>query len=167
MKFFEFTSAYYDALIYFVVPPGRDYTSFEKLIYPFELTSWIFILMFLLIGIFVIFIIERRSIIIQNFVFANDVKSPYLNMLNGIIGGSQHVLPKYNFARFILMNFLLYSIVIRTLYQGSFFELLKSNKRHEPAQTIDEMIERDYKFFASEGIVDLLQSSEAIRKRFV
>jgi hypothetical protein len=64
------------------------------------------------------------------------------------------------------MNFLLYSMVIRTLYQGSIYNLLKSNKRHEPAQSVDEMIDRDYTFYVSEGSIDLFQSSEAIKKRF-
>jgi hypothetical protein len=56
-------------------------------------------------------------------------------------------------------------MVIRTIYQGSFYNLLKSNKRHEPAQTIDEMIERDYKFYCAEGMLELFLYSKTIGDR--
>jgi hypothetical protein len=166
LKFFDFTTVYYEGVINFVVPPGRDFTSIEKLIYPFKFEPWICILVVFIVGIFVILIVNRQSKIVQQFVFGNDVKNPLLNMFYGFIGGSQKILPKFNFARFILMSFLLYSIVIRTLYQGSVYNLLKSDKRHESAQTIDEMIKRDYKFYFFESLAEIFQSSDKIRNRF-
>jgi uncharacterized protein with PQ loop repeat len=166
VKFFDFTTTFIDSPVGFAVPPGRDFSAIEKLVYPFKLLCWIFILMVFILGIFVIFFIKKQSKTVQDFVFGKNVKNPYLNIPIGFVGGSQNILPKFNFARFLLMCFLLYSMVIQTIYQGSFYNLLKSNKRHEPAQTIDEMIERDYKFYALEITSELFQSSPAIKDRF-
>jgi hypothetical protein len=94
VKFFDFTAVYFESSIHFAVPPGRDLTSIEKLIYPFELTATVFT-----VGVFIIFIIKLRSKTVQNFVFGKKVNSPYLNMLIGFIGGSQNVLPTFNFSR--------------------------------------------------------------------
>jgi hypothetical protein len=98
-------------------------------------------------------------------VFGTGVRTPCLNLFIAFIGGAQKKLPGRNFARFLLMIFLMYSLVIRTLYQASFYELLRSNKRHEEVQSIDEMIEKDFKFYVGIGNEDFLQKTEAIKNR--
>jgi len=94
------------------------------------------------------------------------VKYRCLNMLIGAVGGSQPVLPKRNFARFILMMFLLYALVIRTLYQGSYFKLLKSNRPKRKVQSIDEMVEKDFKFYVSNEVAELFQATAAVEERY-
>lgn len=112
-----------------------------------------------------IYIVGRRPQSEQDFVFGTGNRNPYLNLLVGVVGGSQSVPPKRNFARFLLMLHLIYCLVLRTLYQGSFFELLHSNKRYAEVQSVDEMIERDFKFYAQSGIAGLFQGSEAVKSR--
>lgn len=165
LKTFDITTSYFSDQIVFITPLGEELTFFEKLIYPFSVPLWASIIACFFIGSFVICIINRRSKVMQNFVFGTGNVNPYLNMVVGIIGGSQSILPRRNFARFLLMLYLMYCLVIRTLYQGSFFELLRSNKRYAEVQSVDEMIERNFKFYAQSGIAGLFQGSEAIRSR--
>jgi hypothetical protein len=165
MKFFDASSAYYSGEIVFVIPPPRPFSKFEKFIFPFSFTLWIFILVCLVVGIVAIFIIKTRSKFIQNLVFGENVKNPNLNLFIGFIGGAQNILPKNNFARFLLMIFLLYSLIIRAVYQSSFYELLSTNKHHKTIQSIDEIIEKKFTIFCPGGDEDLFQWSDGIKSR--
>lgn len=167
LMLFDSTTPYTSESMNFIVPPGGDLTSFEKLVFPFSLYLWISILACFIIGILVIFIIMRCSINVQNFVFGAEVKNHCFNMFVNFIGGSQNVLPRRNFGRFLLMTFLVYSLIIRTLYQASYYQFVKSNKGHKEVQTIDEMIEKDFRFYVEQGIADVFQGTEAMKKRFV
>lgn len=55
-------------------------------------------------------------------------------------------LPGRNFARFILMVFILFSLVMRTAYQGKQFEFLQKEMKKKNVQTIDELMLRNYTF---------------------
>lgn len=79
-------------------------------------------------------------------------------MFTAFIGGTQRPLPKRNFARFLLMMFLIFSLVIRTVYQGAFYQLLKSNKRHKGVQSMDEIVKSDFQFFIIAGASDFVKS---------
>lgn len=167
MKKFDFTSPYLVDRIVLIVPPGRDYTTLEKLAYPFSIPSWTLILICFIIGIIVIFTVKHQTMTVQNFIIGEGVKNPYLNMFIGVVGGTQHILPKRNFARFLLMVFLMYSLVMRTLYQGSSYKLLQSNKHKLEIQTIDELIEKDFAFYLYPGVSDVFNGVEEIKNRFV
>lgn len=162
-KFFDATNVYVNDQIVFIVPPAREFTPFEKLFYPFKLQFWILIVIWFLAGSLVIFIVKHCSTKIQRFVFGSGVNFPYFNMFMGFFGGSQHILPKRNFARFLLMMFLMYSLVVRTLYQGSFYQLLQSGRHHRGIQSVNEIIERGFKIYMLPWIMDIFQDTEAFK----
>jgi len=166
LELIESSSAYFSDQVAFIVPPGNEFSSFEKLAYPFKFSLWALIFLYFLVGVVVIFIVGLRSTPVRFFVFGTNVNYPYLNMIIAFIGGTQHKLPKRNFARFLLMIFLMYSIVMRTLYQGAYYRLLQTNKRHKEVQTIDEMIEKDFTFYIDSGWEETFDGSDAISKRF-
>lgn len=164
-KFFDSTTSYTSEPMNFVIPAGRDLTAFEKLVFPFSNAVWILIFACFTIGFLVIFIVAQTHAIVQNFVFGTGVKNSALNMFVGFIGGAQQVLPRRNFARFLLMSFLMYALVMRTLYQGSYYQLVQSNKRHNEVQSIDEMVRKDFKFYVPSGITDVFQGTQTIASR--
>lgn len=166
LKFFDSTVSYTSEQIALIVPPGREFKSFKKLILPMTALTWTLVVGCYLTGILVIFIIKRSSLRVQDFIFGANVRNPYLNIFIGFIGSTQHVLPKRNFARFLLMAFLMYSLVIRTLYQGSFYKLMQSGKHEREMQSIDQMAEADYQFYIFEYLLDLFQTTDEIRERF-
>ncbi|CRK90108.1 CLUMA_CG003826, isoform A [Clunio marinus] len=165
--FFQNSVPYFSEKLVFVVPPGKPLSPIEKLIYPMTLHAWILLLTCYSFGLVVIFVVGRSSIKYQHFVFGRDKQKPYLNMFAAFIGVSDHALPKRTFARFLLMMFLIFSLVIRSFYQGSFYQLLKSNKHHLKVQTIDEMIKKDFTFYVYSGLSDLFQGTEGIKRRLV
>lgn len=119
------------------------------------------------IGFIVVYLVGKMSTVTQDFVFGTGVRKPYMNILVAIFGGSQPNVPQRNFARCILMMFLMFCMVIRTLYTGSLYTFLQSNIHHKEAQSIDDMIERDYKFYTVSSILDLLQGQQRINQRLM
>lgn len=165
MKYLSSTTAYTSFEFYFVVPPGRDLTSFEVLIYPLSLSLWIAVGMCFLVGIFVITFVKFYSERVQEIVFGRGVRYQYLNIFSGFLGGSQPVLPDQNFSRCLLMSFLMYSLVVRTVYQGAFFNLLQSNKRTQEIQSINEMLQKDFNFYITVQIYEQVKGVAAIQKK--
>jgi hypothetical protein len=165
IPFLGFSTSYFSEQIVLVVPPAKKLSALEEFLYPFSWPIWIMVVAYFLVGILVIFTVKRKSKVIQDFLFGENVSVPYLNLFIGFIGGAQTVLPKYNFARFLLMIFLLYSLIIRTAYQASFYELLKSNMHHKEIQSIDDILDRQFTIYCVEGNEDLLNWSEALNTR--
>lgn len=165
LKFFDSSTAYKGESIIFLVPPGQELSTVEKLLFPFSVLLWTLIGLCFLIGFLLIFVIKFQSNSVQSFVFGTNVSSPCLNMIVGFIGGSQRILPKRNFARFLLMLFLLFSLVIRTLYQGSFFKLLHENVRYKEVESISELVEKKYQVYVLHSVVDMVVGFNSLQNR--
>lgn len=159
MEMFDTTTTYFSDKIVMIFPPIPELTSFEKLFYPLAVTTWMLLGLYLLAGVLTIFVIMIQSKKIQNFVIGENVNYPNYNMLAGILGLSQNRLPSNNFARFLLMNFLILCLVIRTVYQGKLFQILQANVKHPEPQTLAEMEQLGYKFHAVEFYEELISSS--------
>lgn len=166
LNFFDASNSYISDSLNFIIPPGSEYTTFEKLVFPFSYFLWITISVVNVVAFLVVFIVKLCSKTIQDFVFGTGVKHPYMNMYIGFMGGAQDLLPRRNFARFILMNYLLYALVIRTLYQGSYYRFLQSNRHHKRFESVKEMVENDFLFYVYEGAMDTFSGSELLRNRF-
>lgn len=164
-KFMSMSTSYDSDPFFLILPSGRRLSSLEVLVYSFSVNLWIALLVTLGIGGLVIIIIRRMPKKVQNFVFGTGVNYPHLNMLIALVGGSQSRLPGRNFARFLLMLFLLFTLVLRTVYQGLYFELLQSNKIYNEDSTIEDMIDKNFKFYINEGNVDILNVSESLQGR--
>lgn len=112
-KFMEFSYGYFLDQLVLMIPPGRPLTSFETLVRPFEIVVWMILGGVFLCGFSVIAVLEIQSQSIKEFFFGKGVTTPFLNMLVAIFGGTQSTMPKRNFPRYLLMTFLIFSLVIR------------------------------------------------------
>lgn len=107
----------------FMVPPGRLYTSFEKLFLPFDIEVWIAISILFFVAFTTIAILRfsRRSWRI--FVYGENNGNAVMNLLIHFFGGAQKKLPHFNFARYILMIYILFSLVMRWGNRNIFLHL--------------------------------------------
>lgn len=138
---------YFTSNLIFIVPPGRLLSSFEKLFYPFKYIIWSLVTSICLIGFLVIAVLKFQSIRTQNFVYGPGNQSPCLNIVNIFFGGSLHLLPTRNFARYLLGVFMIYCFIVRSSYQGALFKFMQSDSREQPVSNIDEMLQRDFYFY--------------------
>ena len=63
------------------------------------------------------------------------------------MGIGMKTLPRANVARFLLMNLILFCLVMKTGYQGKYFELLTTNPTKKPIQIIEEMVEKNFTIY--------------------
>lgn len=135
-----------------VVPPGRALSAFEKLIKPFSIDAWTLLLVYFIAACIFVCVLGYLSREAYNFVISEKIQQPVLNMLVGIFGLSSHVLPKRNFSRYMLMQFLILCLVIRSIYQGKLFTMLQSELRESNVDWIDEVQKRDMYFYTYESM---------------
>lgn len=132
-----------------IVPPGKSYTAFEKLFRPFSITVWTPTISIFVLAIIITTIIKLSSRSIRNTVFGVENQSPYLNVLTIFLEGSINILPTKSFARSLLMMFIIYSLIIRTLYQGGLIQNMQSNDRKPFISSVDAMINKGFQFYVT------------------
>lgn len=162
-KFMSF-SEYSREKIVLVVPPGSPLTAFEKLFSPFSYYAWIALLLTFFVGLFVIFIIKQQNQAIQDFVFGFGIKYPYVNILDIFLNGSQTVQPKRNFARTLVTIYVVYCIIVRTLYQSALFKSLQTEQKHSEIVTVDEVIKKGFDVFMYASFQELSQGLKIHQK---
>ncbi|KAG4066952.1 hypothetical protein HA402_007700 [Bradysia odoriphaga] len=137
------TKSYLFDNIIFVVPNASPYTSFEKLFFPFTLSMWTLILVVLMGAIVVIKILQLYNRVAYEFVVGEKNNSPYLNLISVLITGGVEYEPRTNFAKFLLILWILACFILQTVYQGELFTFIKMNKMKASVRSIDELIERN------------------------
>ncbi|CAO1440634.1 unnamed protein product [Diamesa serratosioi] len=93
------------------------------------------------------------------------IRNHYFNIMLLFVGGTQHIIPQRNFSRFLLMMFLLFCLVQRTIYQGYLFHFLQSDNRAKEVSTIDEMIENNFDFYLYDSFQEFTQSMKLYERR--
>jgi hypothetical protein len=149
-----------------VIPPGRHYTSFEKLLQPFDLYVWICYLLIFHAAIIAIFILKGRPKIVRNFILGRDVRTPILNLIAISFGVTAFKVPGRNFARTLLMIYILYMLVMRTAYQGALFKSLQMDLHKPVPKSILEMIDKDFEFYIFSGLAPQAYMIRELNERY-
>jgi hypothetical protein len=123
----------------FVISRGENFTPFEKLILPFDLTTWIMVILTFIIGYLTILILYQFPRYVQQFVFGTFNKDPSITLAQIFFGMGVVQTPNRTFARFFFIAFSLYCLVIRTAYQGKMFDFLHSQDNKRVPQNFDEL----------------------------
>lgn len=129
------------------VPSGEKHSGYEKLLLPFDVVTWVCILITFSMAYTTVFLLNFTKPSIKTFVFGKNDKTPSLNIAIAFFVISQTTLPRTNFARYLLMTFIMYSMIIRTAYQGKMFEFMQKNTSKPGIQSFQELIEKDYTLY--------------------
>lgn len=144
-KYISFTSAIIFNPIVLLIPPGAPFSAFEKLFQPFESTVWIYLLVSLLIGFILIALLTLHpNNKLKRHLIGREIKMPAMDMIVGIVGGSQPVLPRKSSARIILMSFLLFCLIKRTLFTAALYQFLQSDIGKPPLSTLDDIVDKKF-----------------------
>lgn len=140
----HFVSLFIEDRVSFGLSQPEAYSSFEKMILPFDLLIWIFSITTFFTAFGIIFIINLRPRITQEFFYGKNVKTPALNVLGIFFGISQTQLPIRNFSRIILMTFTVFCLVLRTAYQGVLFTMMATEIGKPLPKTIEDLQTMNY-----------------------
>ncbi|KAG4070893.1 hypothetical protein HA402_011119 [Bradysia odoriphaga] len=146
--------------IILVVPPPFLIDPMKKIFLPFALTSWISIGMVGLFALCIVKLIKFAPSVVHDYVIGKNVRGSTLNVCNIAIGGAQQILPRGSFPRFLVANFLIFTLIIRTLYQGEVFKLLKTDVRTVQLNTIEDYVEHKFTFYFHQAFVARLQGTK-------
>ncbi|KAG5681326.1 hypothetical protein PVAND_010773 [Polypedilum vanderplanki] len=158
-NFLDTSNSYLNYPVFCMIPKSDKLTAMEKMLQPFSKTVWIFLMVTLLIGLLSVFLINVKIQKLKPIVYGNKVNDPLMNMLIVVFGLQQKKLPKTHFARFILINFIILCLVLRSVYQGSLYKFLQSDGRHKDIQTIQELIDNKFTFLTYETNLDLIKGT--------
>lgn len=167
----EFTSSfpYAYASVVFIIPHGPPYTPLEKLALPFEKTVWCFVgictgMAFTIIS----YLSGWCSKKCRNFVFGLNNRTPFLNYINVMLGGSITSEPVHNFARTIFSIWLVGSLVLRSSYQGALFRFIQSQRSAIEIHSLEQLVEYNFSIYSSKQMIRLLEiGSPHLSKKFV
>jgi hypothetical protein len=146
---FHLTAAFENIHFTIFTTLGEPYGGYEKLLMPFDKTTWCLLILIFAFAFAAIFTITLLSKRLQRLIYGEEVKTPAFNVVAIFFGVSQLQLPESNFPRIILMHFILFCLVIRTAHQGVFFELMASDMRKPVPTTIEELVYQNYNFYGS------------------
>lgn len=130
-----------------IVPPGPERSSFKKLLNPFDDSVWYVLNGMMLIVIVVTSILKCQSRRVQDFVFGKKNRTPFMNVVNIIVGLPMHKPPGRNFSRWILTMFVIMWLILRSLYQAVLYKNLQSTERNLPVQTIEESLRLGFMYY--------------------
>ena len=131
-----------------LVPPGKAYTPWEKLFLPFDRDTWIWLGIVFVVAFAIIFLIKlSNSGSMYEFVIGSNVSTPTLNVIAMFMGIGQLFLPHRNVSRFLFINFILFCLIMRTAYQGKYFEFITCDVKKKPIPTVDELKEKNFTIY--------------------
>ena len=81
---------------------------------------------------------------VRNSIFGLEITSPTLNVVQVFFGIPQAKLPTALIPCFLLILFIGFCHIFRTCYQSKSFELMTSDVRKPPPNTIQDLINRNY-----------------------
>jgi hypothetical protein len=96
-----------------LLPPGEVYSDFEKMFLPFDSSTWIAILLTIILGLFSIVVIKLMPRSFQNVIFGEDNRSPLMNFIDILLNGGQYRNLVGNAPRIFLMSAILWSLIFR------------------------------------------------------
>ncbi|XP_075167942.1 uncharacterized protein LOC142240114 [Haematobia irritans] len=148
---FSVSYAHHTSPYVFIIRGSRFFGPIQQLFFPLEPTAW------WAIGFQLVIIIVALEIVLnfvkptwRDFILGSRNKYPIRNLFVTLIGNTlpNSVIPRRNFARFLLMAWLLWCFELRNFYQGKLFDSLRLIKRQPSPKTIGELIENDYTLLA-------------------
>jgi hypothetical protein len=150
----HFTTQFHGEIAAFLISSPEPYSAYEKLLLPFDDTTWIFfiaVFLYSFLSIRVINLVSRRF---QDMFYGENVKTPAFNVVGTFFGISQTTLPDANFPRILLMTFILYCLILRTAYQSLLFEYVATDMRKASPTTIEDLFEQGFTMYSEQLAFD-------------
>ncbi|XP_037809285.1 uncharacterized protein LOC119602033 [Lucilia sericata] len=129
----------------FVVHSGVCFGPIKQLLNPLCPSTWTFLLIFFTAS-FIFSKLTQTKPRVHDFVFGPKNRNPICSMFIIFFGNSlpTRLIPRRNFARFLMAAWLLLTFEVRNGYQGKMFDSLRFSQRIPIPQTISQLIKQDY-----------------------
>lgn len=133
-RIYSISFPYYYASFVYAIPPGRPYTPLEVIFIPFKIFVWLCICTIFLGTVLVVFALKVGNYRARAFV----------------LGPIIDVMPTRNFARTILLIWIMMSMVLKMAYQDRLYQFLRTQPHRSPYDTRPKIYASDVKIFVTE-----------------
>ncbi|KAL7013177.1 hypothetical protein ACKWTF_015235 [Chironomus riparius] len=123
-----------------VTTPSEYYTNYEKLLLPFDVTTWILIIIAFLTSFLMISLME----IFHKLSNLRSLHSSFVNVIQVIFGNSVKRPPRKVLQRVVMILFIFLCLIFRTCYQNKLFEFITDEMRKPPPRDLDDLFARSY-----------------------
>lgn len=147
------TYPYFYVSLVFAIPYGKPYTPLQILFFPFKYRIWLCFSSILFGTMTVVGIFKTKKLIkYRSFVFGRDNTAPFLNMWTICLGSSMQFVPRFNFARALVMIWILMSLVLRAAYQSKLFYFMQTIPRSPPLYSLDSVYDSNLDLYLWESL---------------
>lgn len=147
-QLYDMSLPYHHGSLQFAVPSGKKYTSLEKIFFPFGTRMWICLSIVFAFVIAIVIWMKSTTRTKRAFIIGARNDAPLLNAVSICFGGTLKRIPTRNFARTLLILWLVFTMIVRNAYQGTLFGFLRGDQRNRPFVRMVEIFESDVKVFA-------------------
>ncbi|KAG5672235.1 hypothetical protein PVAND_002377 [Polypedilum vanderplanki] len=160
IEYYHAISLGIEARMIFAISPGELYTSYEKLLLPFDLTTWIFLILTFITAFSFISMFNLASRNVKDLIYGKSIKHPALNVVSIFFGIALKKIAKENASRILLILFIWFCLIFRTCYQSKIFEFMTNEMRKPSPQTINELFEQNFTIITQEWNYAILKGFE-------
>ncbi|XP_055846705.1 uncharacterized protein LOC129912471 [Episyrphus balteatus] len=125
---FSPTGSYHRSSYLFAVRGKNMIDSLGRLGKPFSTDVWILVASFFILIILFLSVLKLVKQKVHQFVFGEQDQNPVTNFIAIFLGYPIRQTPRRNFARYIFLQFLLLTLVLRNAYQGSMYDAFRMDK---------------------------------------
>jgi hypothetical protein len=133
-----------------IITPNELYTSYEKMLLPFDNDTWVYLLITFCGAFMMIFCLKFLPTYVKEFFYGKNVQYPAFNVVGTFFGIGQLRLPTQNFSRIILITFIIFCLIMRTAYQSVQFEMMTKEMRKPLPKTVRDLVKQNYTFYLSD-----------------
>lgn len=128
--------------------PCETYTNYEKMVFPFDFFIWISTTGVIILVALLSFAINRS----KRFILIVSQRTSLVEIFGIIFGNSVNRVSNRNSIRIFILSFTMFCLIMRTAYQGVFFEMMTSDMRPPIPQSFKELNERNYSLLSSDRL---------------
>ncbi|XP_043072164.1 uncharacterized protein LOC6565230 [Drosophila grimshawi] len=140
---------YYQTSIRFAVLRSHyELSSLDTLLYPYPRIIWL--------GISLVFALSLLLLLAMDRVLASDPGSLWLNVQLIFVGMPMEQIPRFRCKRLYCIMLMVYTLLIRTAYQGMLYHLIRTHQLNRLPQSIEELVTDNYTVITSIGMYDVL-----------
>lgn len=145
---------------------GQTYSSVEIFTFPFDAGTWfglLFSFQLILLLAYVVYNRSKDSPLAHIMIGYPRPRSPLINAYSLFLGIPIQRTPRTNFARFVLIMWVIYGYVMRNAYQSFLFRLLQTDLYRTPPQNIFELIKAGYSLIMTSSTLDAVKVAPLIQ----
>ncbi|KAL7745065.1 hypothetical protein ACLKA6_008130 [Drosophila palustris] len=142
------TITYTSFPIVLVVPGGHQLSPLQRLTKPLGDMTWLCVLCSFILGLGLIGVLQVIVAVprLRRFLLGENNRMPCLALWCTLLGGLHQYPARRNFARYLLMLWLLQTLVLRAAYTGELYIMLQDGRVKTPLRSLSQVLAKNYIF---------------------